>query len=106
FSRLHDWQVTGLLAFEDATGIGARLAIRVRQAGSVAHQAACRDVFAPTVAGWNGMARSKRHKAVSLTVEERVRCHHKPSRAQLCRSCKRCVQVVLRAGLENMKLNP
>ena len=38
--RLHDRQVRGLRALEDAAGIDADLTIRIRNAGSVAHQPA------------------------------------------------------------------
>src|SRR5437763_2577407 len=35
--RLHDWQVSRLLALENSGGVKTRLAICVNQAGSVAH---------------------------------------------------------------------
>jgi hypothetical protein len=39
-ARLHNWQVGGLSALEDAPSIGAGLAPRIRNVGSVAHQPA------------------------------------------------------------------
>ena len=44
FARLHDRQVRGLSAVEDATGIDANLAIPIHSAGSVAHQPTGFDV--------------------------------------------------------------
>src|SRR5215472_4967744 len=40
FDTASDRQIGGLSAFENATGIGANLAINVREVGSVTHQAA------------------------------------------------------------------
>ena len=42
---LHDRQVRRLLALEDTAGIDADLTIRVRNAGSVAHQPAGFGIF-------------------------------------------------------------
>src|SRR5215475_12825839 len=36
--RLRDWQVYGLGTLENASGIDAGLAMRIRQAGAIAHQ--------------------------------------------------------------------
>ena len=46
--RLHDRQVGGLLALEDAAGIDADLTPRIRDAGSVAHQPADFGKFTPS----------------------------------------------------------
>jgi hypothetical protein len=40
-TRLHDRQVSGVGALEDATGIDADLTIRIRNVGSIAHQPTC-----------------------------------------------------------------
>jgi hypothetical protein len=37
-ARLHDWQIRGLRAFEDATDINANLTIPIDYVGSIAHQ--------------------------------------------------------------------
>ena len=47
--RLHDRQVRGLCALEDAAGIDAELTPRARNVGSVAHQPADFDILAPRV---------------------------------------------------------
>ena len=55
-TRLHhargliDWQVARLLSFENASGVEAGTAIRIRLAGSVAHQAARQGKLALRVA--------------------------------------------------------
>src|SRR5712691_419920 len=55
FCGLLDRQVGGLGTFEDSHSVGASLAIRVRDAASVAHQTARRGVLAPSGDRWNRM---------------------------------------------------
>ena len=43
FSYLLDWQVSGLFAFEDTAGVDTSPTERIRNAASVAHQAASRS---------------------------------------------------------------
>ena len=54
---LHDWQVGRFCTLEDATGIDTDLTIRIRQAGSVAHQAADFGIFTRPIGGRDCMAR-------------------------------------------------
>jgi hypothetical protein len=48
-ARLHDWQVRGLGALENVTCVDADLAVSIRQARSVAHQAAVVDKLTPCI---------------------------------------------------------
>src|ERR1700722_20553376 len=47
FRRLHDWQVGGLLAFENPAGVDAGLAISVSDACAVTYQYSRGDMLAP-----------------------------------------------------------
>src|SRR6266436_2354418 len=47
--RLHYWQVSGFGALKDFSGVYAHLAIRLNEAGGVAHQAAVDGKLAPKV---------------------------------------------------------
>ena len=55
--RLHDRQVRGLRALEDAAGIDADLTIGIRNAGSVAHQPADFGKFTHRIYRGKRMAR-------------------------------------------------
>ena len=57
FDRLHDRQVRGLGALEDATGIDADLTIRIRHARSVAHQPADFGKLTPRIYRGDRVAR-------------------------------------------------
>src|SRR5262249_14346416 len=54
---LHDRQVRRFRTLEDATGIDTDLTIRIRQAGSVAHQAADFGIFTRPIGGRQRVAR-------------------------------------------------
>src|SRR5262245_19126854 len=56
---LHDRQVRGFRTLEDATRIDTDLTIRIRQAGSVAHQPADFGVFTRPIGGRERVARSQ-----------------------------------------------
>src|SRR5262249_24026628 len=70
--RLHDRQVGRLGTLENATRIIAELPIHLRQARSVAHQAADLRVLAHIINGWKRMARRQRGELDLPAVEERV----------------------------------
>src|SRR5262245_26021530 len=76
FDRLHDRQVGWLGTFENTTRIVAELPIYLRQARSVAHQAADLRVVAHIINGWKRMARRQRGELDLPAVEERVGCNH------------------------------
>jgi hypothetical protein len=45
FSWLHYWKIGRLFTLEDASSVIACLPVRIGDAGSVAHQAACKSVL-------------------------------------------------------------
>src|SRR5258708_11539534 len=69
---LHDRQVRGLGALEDAAGIEADLTPRVREVGSVAHQPAGRDNATLRVRRRNPVACRQGYKLYSADGEVRV----------------------------------
>ena len=73
FARLHDRQVRGLSAVEDATGIDANLAIPIHNAGSVAHQASRSSEFAILENGWNCVSKREGSNLITLAIEVRKR---------------------------------
>ena len=70
--RLHDRQVGGLGALEDAAGIDADLTKRVCEVGSVAHQPAGCDVLTLRISRRNPVARRQGGKLHAAAVEECV----------------------------------
>src|SRR5436190_20245834 len=72
FLRLAHRQLRGLRAFEDATGVDARLAIDVGEISAVAHQAAGRGIFAGVVGRRQAVARGQRDERVPMADENRV----------------------------------
>ena len=69
---MHDRQV-GLLAFENATDVNADLTKSVREAGTVAHQAAGRREFAPLVDRGHSVTGGQGDELFASAEEERVR---------------------------------
>ena len=72
FRGQHDRQVGWLVAFEDAAGVDARLAIGIRSAGSVAEQATGFGDLAISISRRHGMACHQRDKFVALGKEEEI----------------------------------
>src|SRR5215471_10533639 len=58
--RPQNWQVARLLAFENAAGINAELALPIDNARSVAHQSASFDKLALIIHGGHRVASGKR----------------------------------------------
>src|SRR5215813_12484081 len=54
--RLHDRQIRGLGALEDATHIDADLTIRIPNVGSIAHQPAGFSILTHVIDCWKGMS--------------------------------------------------
>src|SRR5271169_3754838 len=61
-SRLLDWQIGRLGAFEDLSGVYAELAPYVGETSSIAHQAAKLDELAPFIDRRNGITGGQRHE--------------------------------------------
>src|SRR5215218_10818744 len=67
--RLYDRQVARFGALENSASVDTRLAIRIRQAGAVANQAAGSHVFAPDIGRRYAMLRSQSDDPVAVAVE-------------------------------------
>src|SRR5262245_36713664 len=75
FGRLHDWQVSGLRAIEDAAGIVADLTKPVQNIGSIAHQPTDFDNLASGIGRGNPIAHRERRKLdTPAIIEEPVAC--------------------------------
>src|SRR6516164_6731733 len=64
------WQIRRIVTAENAAGINADLAIYVRNADTVAYQAACRSKFAKMVDSWQCMTGRQSNKLVTSSVEK------------------------------------
>src|SRR5262249_35130253 len=71
FGWLHDRQIGGLLAFENARGIEANLPVHVGNIDAVAHQTAIYGIFASCVHRGHRVARRQGHNLVTARREER-----------------------------------
>jgi len=72
---LHDRQVRRFRTLEDATGIDTDLTIRIRQAGSVAHQAADFGIFTRPIGGRERVAR-RQEDQLDTSADKRQRWKH------------------------------
>ena len=80
FSNLLDRQVGGLLALEDTAGVDASRMERIRNAASVAYQAASRDELAKMVDRGYCIADSKCCELLKPATEECIGANHEPAR--------------------------
>ena len=83
FGGLHYRQVRSVLALENPASIRRRLAIGVRQVGAVTHEAAGKNIFAPSVQRSHAVPRSKRDNPFTLAVEKWVGGNNKHINAVL-----------------------
>src|SRR5262249_37209947 len=63
--RLHNWQISGLLALQNTPSVGSNQRRVLRTARAVAHKTASGDKFAPFVKRWNAMTRGKCNEFVA-----------------------------------------
>src|SRR5215471_13864453 len=68
--RLLHWQIGGIVAAENAAGVNADLVIDVRNADTVAYQAACHSKFAKMVDSRQCMTGRQSNKLVTSSVEK------------------------------------
>ena len=104
--RLLDRQVGGLLALENAAGVDANLAIRLCNAGSVAHQTAGRGVFAPIEDRRYRVARRQCDQLIAPAVEERIGGDKERASALLRKDREGRVDATFAAGLHDMNFFP
>src|SRR6516165_8342422 len=72
FGGLEDWQVGGLRALEDLTGVDADLTPHLLIISTIAHQPASFGLLASGIGRWNSVARRERDELVVLAKEIRV----------------------------------
>src|SRR5262249_9721335 len=81
--RLHDRQVGGLLALENARRVDTRLAVSVWLAGAIAHQATRQYVLAQRIDRYQSLTGSERHDlSVLATGEKTSAAHQQRARAR------------------------
>ena len=83
FGRLHDRQFRRPRPFENSTGIDTSKASSVRNAGSVANQAAASDKFPSVIDGRNAMLRCQGDEPVATLEQEWIRTDQKHTGAVL-----------------------
>src|SRR5262249_23650991 len=104
FRGLLDRQVGRLFASENAADVYAGEAVRVRDAGPVAHQAAGSPSFAPRIDCGEGMGCRPLYEMITPTEEECIGTNHKPTCLQLDQGCKEHIDVAFRACMEDVDL--
>src|SRR5262245_31149942 len=91
--RLHDWQVSGLLAFENAADIDAGLAIVLWKIDPVAYETSDRSELALTVYRRQPVPCSQHDQMIALVEEEWVSAKHKRSGAVFVHGGKGVVDI-------------
>src|SRR5262249_5359116 len=105
-ARLHDRQVRGLRALEDAAGVDTQLAKHIRNVGSVTHEAAsCRKVTRTRCQG-NGMARRHVGKLHPPADEKSILANEEGVRPLAPKSCEGCIDLRLVLALSTWSCNP
>ena len=102
--RLHDRKVGGFLAPENATGVGADLAVGLGKTIPVAHQAAFGGELPPLVDRRNRMARRQCYQLVAVAVEERIGRDDERANPLLDEICKDRIDFALGACVEDTEL--
>src|SRR5262245_31014211 len=102
--KLHDREVSRLLAFENAPGVDAAQMICVRGIASVAHQTTGGGKLSKLVDRWNAVAEGECAELRGVAAEHRIgAADHERSRSQLRRCCDGCFEVDFGARVEYMK---
>src|SRR5262249_5931008 len=103
-ARLYDRQVRRLRALENATGIGADLTKRIRQAASVAHQPAGYDIVTHRICRGHCVARRKVDQLDPSADEKRVGADEECVGPLAYKVCEGRVDLAAGAGAENLDL--
>src|SRR5262249_55503064 len=104
FRRLHDRQIGGLCALDNAAGINAELPEGIGNVGSVAHQAADFDGFTHRIASWDSMIRRELHQLDMVTVERRGRANKDSILPFVCYCFKCGIDLTTAASIEGFYL--
>jgi len=104
FRGLHDREVSGLLAFENAPGVDAAQTICVRSIASVAHQTTGGGKLSILVDRWNAVAEGECAELRGVAAEQRIgAANHERGCSQLRRRCEGRFEVGFGARVEYMK---
>jgi hypothetical protein len=103
FARLHDREIAGLLAFEDAASIDAGLAVRVGQASGVSHEAAAVDKFARSKNGGDPVLLRQSADSGGGSLEESVAGDDERPHIAFDKTGKGRIEIALVARLCNVK---
>lgn len=90
FCRLHNRQIRGLLAFQNASRVDCSLAIRFRQIGAITHEPASQNVLAPSIDCSDGVSRSQPYNSLTLTVEKWLAGNDKRTNAHPLEARENC----------------
>ena len=104
--RLHDRQVRGLGALEDATGIDADLTIGIRKAGAVAHQPAGFGIFTRRICRGDRMARRQVGQLDTPAGEKGVAADEEGVGPLARKRCEGRIDLAAGAGVEDLDLQP
>src|SRR5262249_43250647 len=95
-----------LLAFENAAGVNAELALPIDNARPVAHQSASFDKLALIIHGGHRVASGKRDELNATRAEQYLRSHQQRIRPLLRKARKDSVDVEIGCGAEDVDLPP
>jgi hypothetical protein len=103
---LHDRQVGGLDAIENAAGIDADLTIHVREVRSIAHQPAGSHSITIRINRRNTFARRQGDNLYAAADEEYFGSHEEGIGAVARKGGKGCIDLADRRSIEDMDLQP
>src|SRR5262249_7227547 len=101
---LHDRQVRRFRTLEDATRIDTDLTIRIRQAGSVAHQAADFGIFTRPIGGRERVARSQEDQLDTSADKKGATADEKRIGSIARKCCEGRIDVLAGAGIKGLDL--
>ena len=104
--RLHNRQVCGLCALEDAAGIDADLTICIRNAGSVAHQSAGFGNFTRGICRGEHVAGRQLDQLHTPADEKGVSADEEGVGPLAPKSCESRINLAAGAGVEDLDLQP
>src|ERR1700730_5445893 len=106
FGWQHYWQFGRLFAFDDAPSIVARLAVCLRPAGAIAHEAAGFDLLAIGKNGRQGVARRQHDQFNAFREEKRVGAYDHRTNSLLFNNRESIVDLTRRAGTKQLQWLP
>src|SRR5215475_9281619 len=101
---LHDRQVCRFRTLEDTTGIDTDLTIRIRQAGSVAYQAADFGIFTRPIRGRERVARSQEDQLDTSADKKGATADENRVGSVVRKCCEGCIDVRAGADIKGLDL--